>query len=454
MKNKISILLLIALSMQACSKFNKSINQSSQIYDSISVSDQNFNPIEGKKKLKVLSKWLNKMESNNETDEFTIIAEKDNSIICDQGTRIKIDANSLISTKTGKPVKGKVKIRVKEYYRISDFVFNNLNTASDDKLLETGGTIHIEAKANNEILDIQAGKEVEIRFPTSDFKSGMMLFNGVQTETGMNWNLSPLYQKMYINTKEIDSIDSPASHPEGYKAFDKFITDSARYPQSGHKNAAEGPVFVRFTVRRDGSITNIHLVEKRHPSLDSAALALINKLPKFKPAIYKKRRCSYSITVPIKYYLWYNKYNVQHYLKLLEYKYLTGKDDPDYNPATEPKDEPEAKEYILITSKLGWINCDRFINRNPIEMQIKTEASDVKIMFKNLKSVLQANNTERNIFSLKAPIGEPIVIFAIKFVKKQMYLAIAETEVGKTNYKLNYKSTSTKEFQETLNGYN
>lgn len=121
---------------------------------------------------------------------FSFDASEDKTIVGKEGTKITIAANSLVSEKTGKPVSGKVCLKLTEYYKISDMLIANLSTTSDGKLLETGGMINVEAYANGEKLKLKDGAAADVVFPTRKKDDEMKLFNGVIGKNGViNWKI-------------------------------------------------------------------------------------------------------------------------------------------------------------------------------------------------------------------------------------------------------------------------
>ena len=95
---------------------------------------------------------------------------KDTVLTFEQGTKIKIPANSLIG-KNGQPLMtSNVKIEVGEYYELGDLLASNLSTQTEDGLLETGGTIFISATAVGQECQLKKGASIEVTFPTEDKK--------------------------------------------------------------------------------------------------------------------------------------------------------------------------------------------------------------------------------------------------------------------------------------------
>lgn len=246
---------------------------------------------------------------------FSIQANRDTTITCKEGTTIKINANSFISEKSGNEISGIVQIAVKEYYKISDIILSNLTTTSGDKILETGGMLHIDASANNENCIIKPGLDIEIGFPYSTKKEDMDLFYGEQIKNKIDWKLANKIDDVIIQDKLI-IIDSEAEQdfqtffivedmpefPGGGKALEKYIEQNAQYPFSALENRNEGKVFVSFVIDKSGYTNNIRVARSLDKILDKVAVYAVSNMPKWKPGKQRGKpvNVSYTIAVPFK----------------------------------------------------------------------------------------------------------------------------------------------------------
>ena len=105
----------------------------------------------------------------------------------EKGTRIILPKGSL-EHEDGTPLTDEpIEIKLKEYYTKADFLLANLTTSSDGRLLESGGTIHIEARQGDKKLRIKEGNEMYLRFKDNNDDEGMQLFSGERENTVMNW---------------------------------------------------------------------------------------------------------------------------------------------------------------------------------------------------------------------------------------------------------------------------
>lgn len=110
---------------------------------------------------------------------FTIDPTQDTILFCREGTKIKLEANSLVYL-NGKSVKNKVRFNVTEYYSKKDVIQANLGTTAGGRLLESGGMLYVEAKSGKRKLRLQ--RPMTIAFSGDYAKSGMGAFVGEERE--------------------------------------------------------------------------------------------------------------------------------------------------------------------------------------------------------------------------------------------------------------------------------
>ena len=96
----------------------------------------------------------------------------------------------------------------------------------------------------------------------------------------------------------------------------------------------------------------------------------------------------------------------------------------------------EFGSYLFKSAKLGFINCDRFLDYDESSkidyvINFKNDSNtSVNIIFHSIKSVMTGYSNADNVSFNNIPSGEKITIFAIKYVDNKPYLATQETETS------------------------
>lgn len=166
--------------------------------------------------------------SEQNTQEFIRSNESEIVIYGDQGTIIDIPANAF-QTKEGEDVT-EVKIVLQEAYSYADMIRHNFSTTSDDKMIETGGMLYIDA------IDLETGKKVELKpetnielsMPSNEkLPDDMQLFvadNRASAGHSVNWQ--PTKRKF----KSVDARSTKGVPFNNFRvAAKKFHPDSVKF---------------------------------------------------------------------------------------------------------------------------------------------------------------------------------------------------------------------------------
>ena len=456
---------------------NKSQNKA--VWDTV-VKESNAKPdvnfIKGEKEISLSDIYKH---YDKKPQVFTIQANRDTTIICKEGTKIKISANSFISENTGKEISGTVKVALKEYYKISDIILSGLTTTSGGKILETGGMLHISAKANNENCIIKKGCKIEIGFPYSGNKEDMALFYGEQTNNFIDWKSATpseaddntlISVAPVISAKEKEDVPLffiVEDMPEflgGEQAMRRFLKENAVYPASMLNKAVEGKVTVTFVVDSEGNTTNIRVVNGFDETLDKVAVYAVSNFPLWKPGRQRGRPVNVSYTIPVifsakKGELSNEELNkakeLEEKLKSFIYdnestKYLSNDlklkefEEKIRNENYKETSAFEVNRYLFSTTKLGWLNCDRFLNenRNLTDLSILNETLDktiVNVIFHRFKSLIPGNVQSDKIVFRNIPEGEKVSIVAVKAEESEILFSVKEIVVtGKEEVSLEF----------------
>lgn len=131
----------------------------------------------------ILTTYNSEIERKIQT--FEINPSKEQEIKGEQGTVVTFPTDCF-----GK-VQGKVRIELIECYSIQDMIFNRLSTqATDGKLLESDGMIYLNAlNEKGDTLEIKQGM-INVQMPTKKRKEDIQIFEGVEYNNAITWNLS------------------------------------------------------------------------------------------------------------------------------------------------------------------------------------------------------------------------------------------------------------------------
>ncbi len=90
-----------------------------------------------------------------------------------------------------------------------------------------------------------------------------------------------------------------AEFPGGDRVLLDFLKSNLVYPKAAQDSSIQGRVIVRFTIEKDGSITDVEVARSVYPALDEEAVRVVSMMPKWKPATKKGEpiRCKYILPI-------------------------------------------------------------------------------------------------------------------------------------------------------------
>ncbi|MBQ6770271.1 MAG: energy transducer TonB [Bacteroidales bacterium] len=106
-----------------------------------------------------------------------------------------------------------------------------------------------------------------------------------------------------VEQEMIHAVEKMPEYPGGFEAMFDFINANLDYPQEAKDAAIEGKVFVSFIVEKDGSLSSIKLLRGIGYGCDEAAMDVVRKMPKWKPAIQRGKPVRVQYQLPFNFKL-------------------------------------------------------------------------------------------------------------------------------------------------------
>ena len=96
-----------------------------------------------------------------------------------------------------------------------------------------------------------------------------------------------------------DVVEKMPEFPGGPQELFGFLAKTIKYPAEAEKAGTQGRVIATFVVRKDGSISDAHVVKSVDPLLDAEALRVINAMPAWTPGSQSGKPVNVKYTMPI-----------------------------------------------------------------------------------------------------------------------------------------------------------
>lgn len=424
---------------------------------------------------------------------FQIKGDKETILKGKKGTSIYIPAN-IFQFEDGSNPTTLINIELKECYSIKDMIFENLQTSSEDKILETKGIIYVNAEANGKKLCIKEGNALVLGFPRKGSKKEMDLFYDFKINDSLNtWIPDYKFFETKSSKESLSSIDTtnfegdisfeinyPIEITEdlydyGYwvslrtgtfhdlKLLGSDITimdyiDNLKNVDSTkaykfYKNNWE--VTYDFNIDKNGKMFNFRPGSNKY---NREALKIVKELlasaPPFDVLSYKEgieEGWDYALGIRGSYKINWDKFKRKFRKKYSNYT----------NKAIQKIDPNELEYYMFSATEMGWINCDRFwdVDENEkTDFIVKTNnpsETNIKIVFKDIKSIMNGKLENGNLVFKNIPKGKRIKIIGISHSNGKPTLAIEETTTDSKNFKLtNFKEFTLDQLETELNKLN
>ncbi|MEE1085037.1 MAG: energy transducer TonB [Paludibacteraceae bacterium] len=94
-------------------------------------------------------------------------------------------------------------------------------------------------------------------------------------------------------------VEQKPVFPGGQKALMEFLKSNLVYPKAAQDSSIQGRVIVKFTIEKDGSITDVEVVRGVHPALDEEAVRVVSMMPKWKPGTQMGDTVRTKFTLPV-----------------------------------------------------------------------------------------------------------------------------------------------------------
>lgn len=101
-----------------------------------------------------------------------------------------------------------------------------------------------------------------------------------------------------------DNVEVQPEFPGGDNALSNFVENNLVYPENAIDRNVEGTVRVQFVVDEQGNVRNPEVAgQKNGQGLDEAAMAVVKKMPSWKPGQVNGRNVKTKLVLPITYRL-------------------------------------------------------------------------------------------------------------------------------------------------------
>lgn len=373
--------------------------------------------------------------------------DRENTVKGRKGTELVFPPNVFVD-ENGFTTSGSVVLTLEECYSIPEILQAKLSTTSNDKILETAGMIKLTAKADGKELHIAEGKDYTIKFPKNgNPKDDFVLFYGERNDDGiMNWTLAennelpqdeentgdedePMtanlsdapencfiaitnsYLRRDLKISEMDYFNWQLTNGEGLNEwFVAGFNPDLQMVNDFCNNKLECQV--TFKVNDAGEFDSYYISHTAGDAYDNVVVEFLRTMPPL----------DLEVLMP--------KYTYEHAC-ILTFGSHIGRTQNEIaakfksqfkkNPEAEMANvkQSELDFYVLTSSELGWINCDRFYEEDSERVDFYVDhnsANDcsVSLVFEDINSVLKGVTEGNRTHFADIPSGMKVRIVSIE----------------------------------------
>ena len=104
---------------------------------------------------------------------------------------------------------------------------------------------------------------------------------------------------MYDEPVDFRVVEDLPQFPGGASEFMKWLTKNLRYPASAQKRNVKGKVVAQFIVNKDGSISDLEVVQPLDAACDREVLRVLRKMPKWQAGVMNAQPCRTKVCIPV-----------------------------------------------------------------------------------------------------------------------------------------------------------
>lgn len=141
------------------------------------------------------------------------------------------------------------------------------------------------------------------------------LYSGVKTTTYDMGKVVSRDSTMTIDTAYVNRpwpvedvlmfAEEMPQFPGGQAGMHKFLQDNIQYPETALKKKKQGTVYIKFTIEKDGAVSEVGVAKgiENAPELDAEAVRVFEGMPNWEPGLMNGKPVRVSMTMPVKFVL-------------------------------------------------------------------------------------------------------------------------------------------------------
>lgn len=102
-----------------------------------------------------------------------------------------------------------------------------------------------------------------------------------------------------IDDHVYEVVEQMPEFPGGMPALYEYLGNNLKYPEISKENNSQGKAYVRFTIEKDGSISNVEVIKGVDKFIDKEAMKVVNSMPKWNAGKQLNKPVRVSFVLPL-----------------------------------------------------------------------------------------------------------------------------------------------------------
>ena len=109
----------------------------------------------------------------------------------------------------------------------------------------------------------------------------------------------PQVVDMYDEPVDFRVVEDLPQFPGGASEFMKWLTKNLKYPASAQQRKVKGKVVAQFVINKDGSVSDLEVVEHLDKACDQEVLRVLRMMPKWQAGVMDAKPCRTKVCIPV-----------------------------------------------------------------------------------------------------------------------------------------------------------
>ena len=111
--------------------------------------------------------------------------------------------------------------------------------------------------------------------------------------------LAPMGINSEDNPLQFRLVEDLPQYPGGATEFMKWLTKNLKYPASAQQRKVKGKVVAQFVINKDGSVSDLEVVEHLDKACDQEVLRVLRMMPKWQAGVMDAKPCRTKVCIPV-----------------------------------------------------------------------------------------------------------------------------------------------------------